>query len=120
MPMILLLAQGLKKKIMNICSDFETNHFITFNTKKTLCIQYGQSVKLIEHVMMNGNLLSWRPEAKHLGNFCNGCLVTDMDINRKCSHFIGYYNQMVRELKSCRVVYLCIYLFISWFNSKEI
>ena len=47
--------QGLNKMI-NICSDFATNYFITFNAKKTICIKYGESVKLTEHVILDGML----------------------------------------------------------------
>ena len=33
-----LSVHGLNK-MMNICSDFATNNFITFNAKKTICIK---------------------------------------------------------------------------------
>ena len=42
-------VHGLNK-MMSICSDFATNNFITFNAKKTICIKYGESVRLTEHV----------------------------------------------------------------------
>ena len=45
-------------KMMNICSGFATNNFITFNAKKTICIKYGESVKLTEHVILDGNVIS--------------------------------------------------------------
>ena len=38
--------------MMSICSDFATNNFITFNAKKTICIKYGESVRLTEHVIL--------------------------------------------------------------------
>ena len=41
-------VQGLNK-MMNSCSDFSTNNCITFNVKKTICIKYGESIKLTEH-----------------------------------------------------------------------
>ena len=50
-------VHGLNK-IMNICSDFATNNFITFNAKKTICIKYGESVRLTEHVILDGNVIS--------------------------------------------------------------
>ena len=46
-------------KMMNICSDFATNHFINFNAKKTICIKYGESVRLTEHVILDGNVIPW-------------------------------------------------------------
>ena len=42
---------------MNICSDFATNNFITFNANKTICIKYGESVRLTEHVILDGNVI---------------------------------------------------------------
>ena len=44
-------------KTMNICSDFATNNFITFNAHKTICIKYGESVRLTEHVILDGNVI---------------------------------------------------------------
>ena len=58
--MILLLScpsvQGLNK-MMNICSNFVTNNFITFNANKTIYIKYGASVRLTEHVILYGNVI---------------------------------------------------------------
>ena len=75
---------------MNICSDF-----ITFNVKKTICIKYGDSVKLTEHVILDDNVILSQAGVRHLDNFFNRCLDHNVDSNHKCSHFIGYYNQML-------------------------
>ena len=56
-------------KIMNICSDFATNNFITFNAQKTICIKYGEYVGLTEHVILDDNVISWHTGVRHLGNF---------------------------------------------------
>ena len=45
-------------KMMNICSDFTTNNFITFNTQKTVCTKYGESVRLTEYVILDGKVIS--------------------------------------------------------------
>ena len=45
-------------KMMNICSDFATNN-LSFNAQKTICIKYGESVRLTEHVILDGNVISW-------------------------------------------------------------
>ena len=76
-------------KIMNICSDFATNNFMTFNAQKTICIKYRESVRLTEHVILDGKVISWHTGVRHLGNFLNNCLDINMDTNHKCSHFIG-------------------------------
>ena len=69
--------------------------FITFNAHKTICIKYGESVRLTEHVILDGKVISWHTGVRHLGNFLNNCLDINMDTNRKCSHFIGYFNHMM-------------------------
>ena len=56
-------------KIMDICSDFATNNFITFNAQKNICIKYGESVRLTGHVILDGNVISWHTRVRHLGNF---------------------------------------------------
>ena len=50
-------VQGFDK-IMNICSDLATANFVTFNAQKTICNKYSESVKLTEHVLLYGNVIS--------------------------------------------------------------
>ena len=76
---------------MNICRDFATNNFINFNAKKTICIKYGESVRLTEHVILDGNVIS----RYTVGNFFNSRHYINVDSNRKSSHFIGHYNHMM-------------------------
>ena len=66
----------------------------TFNAQIKICIKYGESVRLTEHVILDGKFISWHTGVRHLGNFLNNCLDINMDTNRICSHFIGYFNQM--------------------------
>ena len=87
-------VHGLNK-MMSICSDFATNNFITFNAKKTICIKYGESVRLTEHVILDGNVISWHNGVRHLGNFLSSRLDINVDTNHKCSHFIGHFNHMM-------------------------
>ena len=37
--------------------------------KYIICINYGESVKLTEHVILDGNAISWHTGVRHLGNF---------------------------------------------------
>ena len=85
-------------KMMNICSDFATNNFITFNAQKTICIQFEESVKLPKHVILDGNFISWHTRVRHLGNCFNRCLDIDVDSNRKCYYYTYYCNQMMSNL----------------------
>ena len=41
----------------------------TFNAQKTICIKYGESIRLTEHVILDGKLISWHTGVRHLGNF---------------------------------------------------
>ena len=40
-------------KMMNICSDLAINNCITFNAQKTICINYGEYVRLTKHVILD-------------------------------------------------------------------
>ena len=62
-------------KMMNICSDFATNKFITFNAQKTICIMYEESVRLTKHVILDGNAISWHTGVRHLDNFLIAVLI---------------------------------------------
>ena len=80
---------------MSICCDLATNNVITFNTKKTICINYGESVKLTEHVVLHCNVISRHTGVRKLRNFFNSSLDINVNSIIKCSHFICYYNQMM-------------------------
>ena len=47
--------------------------------------------------MLDDNDISCYTGIRHLGNFLNTYLDINVDINRTCSHCIGYYNQMMRN-----------------------
>ena len=63
--------------------------------RKTICIKYGESVRLTEHVILDGIVISWNTGFRHLDNSFNSCHDNNVDTNRKCSHFIGQYNHMM-------------------------
>ena len=45
--------------MLNICSEYADNYDITFNSKKTLCIKFGEKVKDYEKVTIKGSVISW-------------------------------------------------------------
>ena len=47
-----------------------------------------------EQVFINGRLLSWDSEVRHLGIYFNNRLCNSTDSNQKASHFIGQFNQL--------------------------
>ena len=44
--------------MLDICNKFSIDNFITFYSKKTICIKYGEDVSVSEQVFMSGRLLS--------------------------------------------------------------
>ena len=80
--------------------------------QKTICIKYGESVRVTKHFLLelDGNVVSWHTGVRHLCNFFNSCLDINMDTNRKCSHFIGYYNQMMNNFVTQIMRVLLLYL----------
>ena len=45
--------------MLDICNQFAKNNHVIFNTKKTICIKYGDAVKRQESAMLNDTCLSW-------------------------------------------------------------
>ena len=76
--------------VLDRCNYFAHEHFITFNTKKTVCIKFGELIKPQEFAKLDGQLLKWQTNVRHLGNYLNNTL----DSNIKYSHFIGKFNNL--------------------------
>ena len=60
--------------MIDICCEYAKEYDITFNPTKTVCIKYGDKVQLNEHVVMNGNIIEWADNVRHLGNFVDATL----------------------------------------------
>lgn len=85
--------QGLNC-MLSICNEFAHDNFLVFNTKKTVCIKYGESIKQCECAFIDGVKLTWQQDVRHLGNYFNTYLDSSIDSNKKCSYFIGYFNKL--------------------------
>ena len=70
---------------------------ITFNPTNTVYIKYGHKVKLNEHVVMNGNIIEWVDNVRHIGNFVDATLSDSLDCRYKRSMFIGYVNKLISK-----------------------
>ena len=55
-----------------------------------MCIKYGDKVELNEHVVMNGNIIEWADNVRHLGNFVDVALSDSLDCRYKRSMIMGY------------------------------
>ena len=80
--------------MLDICNNFAHENFITFNTKKTVCIKFGELIKPQEFAKLDGKLLKWQTNVRHLGNYLNNTLDNSVDSNIKYSHFIGQFNNL--------------------------
>ena len=63
-----LSRRGLHKMIV-LCNHFENENYIIFNSKKTLCVKYGEPVNDHENIYFNKIKLDWYDKVRHLGIF---------------------------------------------------
>ena len=67
---------------------------ITFNTKKTMSIKYGEPVNDSEKIILDRAQLKYCENVRHFGNFFNNDTNGISDSNYKCSSFIGFFNKI--------------------------
>ena len=113
-----------------VCHSLALSNNITFNTKKTMCIKYGEPVEDSEKIILDQVQLKYYETVPHLGNFFNTDNNCTSDINYKCSSFIGYFNKMMSHYSHlqpdvlCRLFksYCCFFYgsFLWQYNSKGI
>ena len=85
--------RGLNK-MLKICNEFAQSNKIIFNSKKTICIKFGDKHITPEKAFLNSECLSWTDNIRHLGNFID-CSNRDMvDCGIKKGMFIGYVNKL--------------------------
>ena len=92
---ITLISPSLygSNRMLDICNKFAIDNFIIFNSKKTICIKYGEDVRVSEQVLMNGRLLSWHSEVRHLGNFfIIGCVILQIVIRKLLISLVSSIN----------------------------
>ena len=60
--------RGLNR-LLYICHTFALSNDITFSTKKTMCIKYGEPVKDSEKIILDRVQLKYCETVHYLGNF---------------------------------------------------
>ena len=99
--------------ILDICKNLAHENCITFNTKKTVYIKFGEFIKPQEFAKLVGQLLKWQTNVRHLGNYLNNTLDNSVDSNIKYSHFIGQFNHLKSTFGYNQIynqIFLIIYL----------
>ena len=54
-------------------------------------------VELNEHAVINGKIIEWADNVRHLGNFIDATLSDSVDYIYKRSMFIGYVNKLISK-----------------------
>ena len=109
MLMISISAAPVVMDLIVYClsHSFALSNNITFNTKKTMCMKYGEPVKDSEKIILDRVQLKYYETVRHLGNFFNTDNNCTSDINYKCSSFIGYFNKMMSLYSHLQPDVLC-------------
>ena len=99
---------GLNRMI-NICNKFAAEHYLIFNSKKSLAIKYGKEVNNTEYVLLGQNTINLVESVRHLGNYFNIQLsdISITDCMRKRSTLIGSVNKLMANFSHLQAHVLC-------------
>ena len=100
---ITLLSPNLRglNVMLHICSLYADNFDITFNSKKTVCIEFGEQTRQYETIKLNNKTITWVDSIKHLGNYFDTTMSDKIDCQSKISAFIW----SVKKFKVNFVIY---------------
>ena len=79
--------------MLKICHILAEKNSILFNSKKTVCIKFGDYVVRNEKAYLNSHPLLWIDKVRHLGNIDKDCNKV-YDCTFEKSMFIGYVNKL--------------------------
>ena len=89
-------------RMLDICNKFAAEHYLIFNSKKSLAIKFGNEVSGTEYVLLAQNKINW-DSVKHLGNYFNRQLSDSNDCMMKHSTFIGSVNKIISNFGHLQV-----------------
>ena len=72
--------------MLKICNEFAQSNNIIFNSKKTICIKFGDKHITPEKAFLNSECLSWTDNIRHLVNVidCSNIDRVDCGIKKEC------------------------------------
>ena len=87
--------------MIKICEEFGIEYDILFNPVKTICIIFGYKgcLNRIPKMKINGKLIPWSKQAKHLGNVVSYDLKDVHEIHAKKCDLIGRVNSLIANFK---------------------
>ena len=93
--------------MLDICNKFAAEHYLIFNSKKSLAIKYGKEVNNTEYVLLGQDRINWVDSVRHLGNYFNTQLSDITDCMMKRSTFIGSVNKLMANFGHLQAHVLC-------------
>ena len=92
---VTLLSPSIRgfNRMLSICEEFGKECFIKFNSKKSMCIKYGEKYDC-EKSKLNEETIAWVNSVNHLGNIINNNLNDIDDCKMKCYSFISSFNKL--------------------------
>ena len=82
------------KSMLQICETFGREFDISYNPRKTVCIQFKRkgANNATPNVSLNGTQLQWQNTVKHLGSFVSQNMREEHEIKAKQGNFFGSVN----------------------------
>ena len=90
---------GGLKEMLKLCDNYATVYNVIFNSKKTVCIKFGNEVIRNEAAFLNNQPLKWNEKVRHLGNIIDKDCTELADCVFKKSMFIGYVNKLTSNFR---------------------
>ena len=100
--------------MLKTCESFAEEYYITFNERKTVAVKFGNNSNSECHIILNGQRVPWKDEAKHLGNIISCDMSDAKDCIYKRSQFIGYVNKLLGNYEHIPNDVLCRLFSIYW------
>ena len=80
--------------MLKLCDNYATVYNVIFNSKKTVCIKFGNKVIRNGAAFLNNQPLKWNEKVRHLVNIIDKDCTELADCVFKKSMFIGYVNKL--------------------------
>ena len=100
--------------MVNICKNFATDVNVTFNPKKTVCIQFASKISESDQLFIDRHAIEWKNHVKHLGNIVKNTLTDENDCALKIYSFNGAVNKLMGNYGGLQTE---IIMLIQLFNS---
>lgn len=90
-------AAGLQC-LLTVCEEYGAEYGMSYNPTKSHCVLFSKKKRNPPDLMLNGQLLRWEKQAKHLGNVIACDLSEKADGRLKKSDLVGRVNVIVGSL----------------------